>query len=184
MRDSRNGRLMKRRMIRGTRNAFLLLAVTGMVLFASCGHQLIMDKGIYGGEISSLSVPVFKNRSYEPHAPLAVTEAFTRELASTGLFQVNKDGADGHLDGVIKAIRVAPSSLSTAGVVVEKQITAEVELTLFQKNGALVRRWTVSESEIYRVDNQNFEDHNRRDALKRMSGRMARKFASMLLADY
>jgi len=48
----------------------------------------------------------------------------------------------------------------------------------------LLRRWDFSDNETYNVVDINAEDFNKRDALKRLSGRMARKFCSIMLIDY
>lgn len=153
-------------------------------LLTCCGYELVREKGVFGGAITSLSVPVFKNTTFEPHVPSYLTESFNRELMSTGLFKINQSDTDGYVEGVIKAIRVLPFSLSKDGLVAEKSVAMDLELALFRKNGALLKRWTLSDTETYRVDNVNYEDYNKRDALKRISARMARKFVSVILVDY
>jgi outer membrane lipopolysaccharide assembly protein LptE/RlpB len=153
-------------------------------LFAACGYQLVSDKGIFGGEIVTIDVPVFKNKTYEPHTSQYVTEAFARELISTGLFKVNQPNPDGYIQGNITDIKVLPATLNKDGIVIEKIVTMSTELSLYRKNGSFLKRWVLSESESYRVDNVDYEDYNKRDAIKRISSRMARKFYSVLLVDY
>jgi len=162
----------------------LMLLFVFCSLFPSCGYQLVQEKGIFGGDIKSLYVPVFKNRTYEPHASSYVTDAFTRELISTGLFNVNKADSDGYIDGSIRTIKIVPSSPNKDGVVVEKSVTLDIEVALTGKDGRLIKRWGFSDSEIYRVDNLAYEDYNKKEALKRISARMARRFCSVLLVDY
>ncbi|HBE44800.1 MAG TPA: hypothetical protein DDW17_04930 [Deltaproteobacteria bacterium] len=162
----------------------LILSFIFCSLFFSCGYQLVQEKGLFGGDIKSLYVPVFKNRTYEPHASLYVTDAFTRELISTGLFNINRENSDGYIDGSIKAIKVDPATLDKDGVAVEKNITLDIELALTGKDGRLIKRWTLSDTEKYRVDNLAYEDYNKKEALRRISARMARRFCSILLVDY
>jgi hypothetical protein len=160
------------------------LIVFALLITSSCGYQLVGGKGIFGGEISSVYVPIFKNRTYEPHASLYVTDAFTKELVSIGLFKVNKEDSDGYIEGSITRILIVPSTMSGQGIVVEKSIRVEVDLSLFRKNGAFIKKWSLFEAEIYRTDDINSEDYNKRDALTRLSERMARKFTSVMLMDY
>jgi hypothetical protein len=160
------------------------LIILVLLICSSCGYQLVSEKGIYGGEISSVYVPIFKNKTYEPHASLYVTNAFTKELVSMGLFRVNKDDSDGYIEGSIRTILITPSTMSGVGVVVEKSIRVDVDLSLFKKTGAFIKRWSLFETEIYRTDDINTEDYNKRDALTRLSERMARKFASVMLMEY
>jgi hypothetical protein len=160
------------------------LIILVLLICSSCGYQLVSEKGIYGGEISSVYVPIFKNKTYEPHASLYVTNAFTKELVSMGLFRVNKDDSDGYLEGTIRTIVILPSTMSGAGIVVEKVIRVDVDLSLFRKNGAFIKRWSLFETEIFRTDDVNAEDYNKRAAVTRLSERMARKFASVMLMEY
>lgn len=165
------------------------LKMTGLTVFCflilcSCGYQLVKEKGIYGGDISSIYVPVFKNKTYEPHASLYVTDSFTREIVLSGLFKVNVQSPDAYLEGDITEINITPATMNASGVVVEKTISAVVNVAMFRKNGGLLKRWSFSDSETYNVVDINSEDFNKRDALKRLSGRMARKFCSIILVDY
>ncbi|MCX5813566.1 MAG: LPS assembly lipoprotein LptE [Proteobacteria bacterium] len=145
---------------------------------------MVKEKGIFGGEISSIYIPLFKNKTYEPHASGYVTDAFAKELVATGLFKLNKEGSDGYIQGSINKIRIIPSAMNAQGIVVEKSVDMTVDLSLFNKTGAFIKKWTLSETEIYSVNDVSSEDYNKREALRRMSGRMARKFSSIALIDY
>lgn len=161
----------------------ICIIIFSALLFCSCGYQLVKEKGIYGGDIASLYVPVFKNKSYEPHASLYVTDSFTREIVLSG-FKVNTNNADGYIEGSITKIMLTPTTVNAQGVVVEKTISAYIDIALFRKNGSLLKKWSFSDSEIYTAVDINAEDFNKKDALKRLSGRMARKFCSIILIDY
>ena len=82
----------------------LIIAIPLVFLLCSCGYQLVREKGIYGGDISSIYISIFKNLTYEPHISQYVTDAFSKELISTGLFTVNKESSDGYLQGTIMKI--------------------------------------------------------------------------------
>jgi len=162
----------------------LLCAVMVFAVANSCGYQMVREKGISGGDIASVYISVFKNSTYEPHASLYVTDAFSKELLSTSLFTINKESSDAYLQGNIKKIVTSPTSLSGGGLVIEKWISVDIELALYRKNGTLIRRWLLSDQETYRVDNIAAEDYNKREALQRLSSRLARRFSSVLLVDY
>lgn len=162
----------------------LLFAVLASVLVNSCGYQMVREKGISGGDITSVYISVFKNSTYEPHASLYVTDEFSKELLSTNLFTINQDRSDAYLKGEIKKIVTSPTTLSGAGIVIEKWVSVDLELTLYRKNGTFMRRWLLSDTETYRVDNIAVEDYNKREALRRLSSRLARRFSAALLVDY
>lgn len=159
-------------------------AVIALLVLGACGYQLIGGKGIYGGDISSIYVSVFQNLTYEPHISQPVTESFSRELVSTGLFTLNEQSADGYLKGEITDVKTAASSLDATGVVIEKSVTVTVRIVLYEKNGKLVKGFGLSDSEIYRVEFAGAEEYNRREAIRRLSARMARRFSSQLLLEY
>lgn len=165
-----------------TRKLFFIIPI--IFLLCSCGYQLVREKGIYGGDISSIYISVFKNLTYEPHISQYVTDAFSKELVSTGLFTVNKESSDGYLQSTITKITTTPYTLSIAGITIEKTVTLETDIALYRNNGAFVKRWPFSDSETYRVDNVNYEEYNKQDAIKRLSARMARRFSAVLFVDY
>lgn len=175
--------MMEKRM-RKTFLMSLLFAAIACVLVSSCGYQMVREKGISGGDINSVYISVFKNLTYEPHSSLYVTDAFSKELLSTNLFTVNKDRSDAYLQGKIIKIVTSPTSLSVVGVVIEKWISVDLELALYRKNGTFMKRWVLSDTETYRVDNIDAEDYNKREALQRLSSRLARRFSAVLLVDY
>jgi len=162
----------------------LLFAVIVVAAASSCGYQMVREKGISGGDITAVYIAVFKNSTYEPHASLYVTDAFSKELLSTNLFTINKESSDAYLQGNIKKIVTSPTSLSGGGLVIEKWISVDIELALYRKNGTFMRRWLLSDQETYRVDNIAAEDYNKREALQRLSGRLARRFSAVMLVDY
>jgi len=176
-------RTMNRRMYKTFFMNLLLTALT-FVLVNSCGYQMVREKGISGGDVTSVYISVFKNSTYEPHASLYVTDAFSKELLSTNLFTINKDRSDAYLQGNIKKVTTSPTSLSGGGVVIEKWISVDLELALYRKNGTFMRRWQLSDTETYRVDDITAEDYNKREALQRLSSRLARRFSAVLLVDY
>jgi outer membrane lipopolysaccharide assembly protein LptE/RlpB len=162
------------------RAVFLLFC---FALLGGCGYELVGGKGIYNGEIISLNVPVFANETFEPRVPEFFTEAFSMELAGSGLFQINTAGADATLKGTITSIGTGPAAISAVGQTVEKTVTATIGLTLTRQD-KVVKRWTFGDSEVYDASSINVEDFNRRAALERIAARIARRFHSQLLAVY
>lgn len=154
-------------------------AVVILLCLSSCGYTLVTEKGIIGGEVVAVDLPVFKNRTYEAQVPFFFTDAFSRELAGSGLFDINRKDADSTLQGTVVALRSTPSALSGQGLAVQKSIEITIELVLSKKTGAQVKRWTLTDSEAYAVDTINLEEFNRKEALRRIAARMARRFSSL-----
>ena len=163
---------------------YLLITIILATLVSGCGYELVRDKGIFGGEITTVSVPIFKNPTYEPHVSKYVSQAFTKELMGTGVFKLDKTNTDGYIEGTIKDIRTLPNTLGKTGIVTEKKVYMDLDLILYRKNGTLIRRWTLSDSEVYRADVPNYEEYNKRTAYEKLSERMARRFSAAILVNY
>ena len=163
---------------------YLLITIILATLVSGCGYELVRDKGIFGGEITTVSVPIFKNPTYEPHVSKYVSQAFTKELMGSGVFKLDRTNTDGYIEGTIKDIRTLPNTLGKTGIVTEKKVYMDLELILFRKNGTLIRRWTLSDSEVYRADVPNYEEYNKRTAYEKLAERMARRFSAAILLNY
>ncbi|MGA2110002.1 MAG: LptE family protein [Syntrophorhabdales bacterium] len=173
------------------RKVLLLLAV--ILLLHGCGYELVKGPGLSGpafsgpggtaGTITSLGVPVFKNQTFEPQVPQFFTEAFSRELAASGLVQVNKPNPDGVLQGTVTSVSATLAAMSGQGLAVSKVVTATVSLTL-AREGKVVKTWGFGDSETYDASSVNTEDFNKRAALVRIAERMARRFHSLLISGY
>ena len=170
---------------------FLLLAV--ILLLPGCGYELVKGPGLSGpafatpggetGEITSIAVPVFKNQTFEPQVPEFFTEAFSQELAGSGLVRVNKPNPDAVLQGTVTAVTATLAAMSGQGLAVSKVVTATISLTL-TRQGKAVKSWGFGDSETYDASSVNAEDFNKRAALVRIAERMARRFHSQLISGY
>ena len=169
------------------RIGYLCAVATLLAAVCSCGYHLVGaggGRGIYGGDITSVSLPVFKNITFEPHASMYVTQAFSQELISMGLFDLNKADPDASFQGTIRRVLIVPNAMNGVGVVIQKLITVEVEVALYRKDGNLQKRWFFADQEPYMTEDPQAEDFNKRNAIQIASGRMARKFSAVLLVDY
>lgn len=171
---------MKKNFARG----FVLCCAAAFLLVASsCGYQLIGGKGIYGGEISSIYISIFKNSTFESSIAQPVTDSFAKELLMTGLFTINESNTDAYIKGDIRTVTTAPNALATDGTVIEKTVSVVLLVALYQRNGKLVKEYTLSDYEYYKIPG-GAEEYNRREAIRRMSARMARRFSAQLLLEY
>jgi outer membrane lipopolysaccharide assembly protein LptE/RlpB len=163
----------------------LILCCAAAFLFmaGACGYQLIGGKGIYGGEISSIYISIFTNSTFESSIAQPVTDSFAKELLASGLFTINQSNADAYIKGNIQTITTAPNALATDGTVIEKSVAVSLVVSLFQRNGKLVKNFTLSDYEYYKIQS-GAEEYNRREAIRRLSARMARRFSAQLLLEY
>ncbi len=174
-------------MLNRLKSSFVLKFVALLFLcgaLASCGYSIVRgEKGIYQGEVVSIDVPVFKNQSFESQIPQFFTEAFTREMIVSGIFEVNKEGSSSILQGTIMTTRIIPTAMNSNGLTIQKTIYVTIGLALSSKDGRLVKNWSLIDAETYDVQDINLEEPNKRQALIRVAGRMSRRFSALILAD-
>jgi len=171
----------------------ILPLIIVFVLAQGCGYQLVRNSGLQGpsysspgtvGEpITSLNVPVFKNTTFEPQVSEIFTEAFSQEIAASGLVQINKPSADATLQGTVTAVTATFSALSGQGLAIQKVVSASVTLSLLRQ-GNVVKTWAFSDTETYDAGTINSEDFNKRAALVQIAGRIARRFHALLISGY
>ena len=162
----------------------LLAVLLSFLFLASCGYTIVRgQKGIYQGEVVSLDVPVFKNQTLEPEMSQPFTEAFTKELVTSGLFDINKSDASNTLQGSITNVRIVPDAFDADGLAIEKTIYVTVTLALSKKDGRFIKNWSFLDAEPYSCQDINLEDPNKREALTRVAGRISRRFSALILAD-
>jgi outer membrane lipopolysaccharide assembly protein LptE/RlpB len=163
----------------------LILSCAAAFLFmaGACGYQLIGGKGIYGGEISSIYISIFNNSTFESSISQPVTDSFAKELLMTGLFTINQTNADAYIKGNINNVTTVPNALATDGTVIEKTVSVSMVVSLYQRNGKLIKNFGLSDYEYYKIQG-GAEEYNRREAIRRMSARMARRFSAQLLLEY
>jgi hypothetical protein len=163
--------------------ARLFAPLFSFLILASCGYTIVREKGIFQGEVVSLDVPVFKNQTFEPQVSQFFTEAFTKELVTSGLFDINKSGASSTLQGSIAVVRIVPTTLDQNGLAIEKTIFVTLNLVLSKKDGRSIKNWSFLDAEPYNCQDVNLEDPNKREALIRIAARMSRRFSAAILGD-
>ena len=110
------------------------------------------------------------------------TEAFSMELAASGLFQINTGGADALARGHHQRDR-RTRHIKHCGADTAKTVTASTSLTL-TKDDKVMKTWTFGDAEVYDASSINLEDFNKRAALQRIAARIARRFHSQLYSVY
>ena len=171
----------------------ILPLITVFLLAQACGYELVRNSGLQGpsysspgsvGEpITSLNVPVFKNKTFEPQVPQIFTEAFSQELAASGLVQINRPASEATLQGTVTSVSATFSALTGQGLALQKVVTASVTLSL-SRQGNVVKTWALGDSETYDASSINSEDFNKRAALVRIAERIARRFHAQLISGY
>lgn len=158
-----------------------------LFLIASCGYQF-EGGGYINSNITHVNVTVFENKSSETGAGITFTNALVREIIEETYTKIadHKEIAAAILKGTINSITFDTLSRATTESVIERRVTVNVDLQLMNEKGQIV--WSVNNYttyEEYKVSEDKITDEsNKRDAVDRISVRMAEKLVSNMLNDF
>ncbi len=165
-----------------------LLGVSLAVLcfFSSCGYQL--EGGGYINEnVTRVSVDMFENRSSQTRAGVTFANELTRKiLEKTDTRVVDSSEATRKIVGIVKSISFATLSRSSTETVVERRITATVDVRLIGPDKKVL--WSVSNlssKEDYTVSESNVDNEaSIREAVEKIAERSAEKVVSQMMLNF
>ncbi len=157
-----------------------------LIILASCGYQF-EGGGYINNDVTRVAVEIMENKSSETKAGIVFTNDLINEIMETSDTKiVDKAQADAVLKGRINSITFITISRSTTESVVERRITANIDMQLFDKEGQIT--WAVkalTSHEEYKVSEDKLTDEsNKKDAVGKISERMAEKLVSSMLNNF
>jgi len=151
-----------------------LLFMVSLVLFTSCGYQLVGKETHLPSGISSVAVPTFTNKTFEPGIEVPFTQAFLKQfILDKRVNVVDRQAADAFLEGVIKSYNFNAVSFDRSGLVLEYQTTVRMDLTLKRRDGQIL--WTqtdLSETRWFRASSNVLTNEANKDAALQQIGEL------------
>lgn len=162
--------------------------ITGLVagLVAGCGYHL-EGGGYINEDVTRVAVAVFENKSSETRAGMSFTNQLIQEIqAKTDTVVVDSDKATRKITGTVNAITFSALSRTTSETVVERRVTALVDVQLTGPDGEIL--WSVknlSSKESYTVDPNKVDDEaNKREAVEKIALRSAEQVVSQVMTNF
>jgi outer membrane lipopolysaccharide assembly protein LptE/RlpB len=116
-----------------------VLPVICLLLLVACGYQMVGRETHVPPGLSSVAIPTFKNRTYEPGIEVPFTQAFLREfILDRRVNIVDRAQADSLLEGTITDFRMYSVSYDQSGLVLEYQTTVVLDVTLKDRAGKVL----------------------------------------------
>jgi len=104
-----------------------------------CGYQMVGKETHVPPGLNSLSIPTFKNQTYEPGIEIPFTQGFLREfIRDRRVNVVDRTKADSALEGVIKSFDIFSVSYDKSGLALEYEIRVVLDLTLKKRTGEIL----------------------------------------------
>jgi len=104
-----------------------------------CGYQMVGKETHVPPGLNSLTIPTFKNQTYEPGIEVPFTQGFLREfIRDRRVNVVDRTKADSVLEGVIKSFDIFSVSYDKSGLALEYEIRVVLDLTLKKRTGEIL----------------------------------------------
>ena len=163
---------------------FMLIGLIAMV--GACGYQL-EGGGYINKGVSRVAVTVFENRSSETRAGVSFTNQLIQEIqAKTDTVVVDVDKTTRKIVGVVNSITFSALARTSTETVVERQVTAVVDIKLVGPGGEIV--WSVKNmtaTESYQVKSNRVDDTaNKQKAVDKIAKRTAERVISQMMSNF
>ncbi len=137
--------------------------------------------------VTRVAVELFENKSSESRAGISFTNELIREIQTkTDTEVVDVAKSTRKISGTIKAITFATLSRSNTETVVERQVTAVMDVKLMGPDGEIL--WSVkdfSANESYEVAPSTVGDEtNKREAVDKIALRSAERLVSQMMNNF
>ena len=164
----------------------MILAAVLMAAAAGCGYRM-SDGGYLNKDISRVAVTVFDNNTSEALAGISFSNELIREiLERTETKVVSAAGAGRIISGTVKAITFSALSRTSTETVVERQVTAKVDVKITDRDGSIL--WSVkdfSTVESYKTSSSVVnEEANKQEAVEIIAARMAEKLVRLMKNNF
>lgn len=164
----------------------ILLAAALVAAAAGCGYRM-SDGGYLNKDISRVAVTVFENNTSETLAGVSFSNEIIREiLERTETKVVSAEKAGRIISGTVKAITFSALARTSTETVVERQVTAKVDVKITDRDGKIL--WSVkdfSALESYKTSSSVVnEESNKKTAVEVLAAKMAEKLVRLMKNDF
>jgi hypothetical protein len=157
--------------------AFLVVSLLLSSVSGCAGYRFASQYNHLPPEIQSVSIPFFKNDTFESNIEAFFTNALISEFIKNRQFTVLPQGGDATLYGVVKDYRAGTISYSREDRAMEYRAYVILELTLKRNDTGEVlwRNPNFVHDEEYRVvtDDIAFTDASKQNALQKIAAEVA-----------
>ena len=165
---------MKKNLISGTLGVLVFLLTAWLT---GCGYTF-SNSGPLPGNVSQVSVTMFENNSFEVGAESIFTSALIRELLQkSDAMVVDRGKAEAVITGTIRSITVGALTRTADDAVVERQVSAVIDLDMVDSNGEVI--WSVrsfSSNEAFTAKSDNAMDEaGKREAIEKIAARISER---------
>lgn len=152
------------------------IAVAALMLLAGCGYRFSGTGELPEG-VTSIGVRTLQNRTAEIGLENVLTNDLSLEMTRSGRVTVTRpEEASAVITGTITSLREGNISRTGISTSRQRRVTLSVEFVMSDREGEVLWRRVLSDSEEFLVAGDSFSTNaNRRIALDEISRRLAEK---------
>ena len=153
----------------------------------ACGYQMVGKETHVPPGLSSIAIPTFKNKTFEPGIEIPFTQAFLNEFIQDRRVKVvSRAEADSILEGVVTDFTTSGVAYDRSGFVLQYAITVVVNLTLKDRTGKVL--WEekgASEGQWFRASSIGVTNEAAKQAsIQKTAGIMAERIRNRFFYNF
>ena len=157
-----------------------------LIVLSGCGYGF-QSRGPIRGNVQTVHVKLFKNKSFESGAETIFTSALINEVMDRSTTDVvDEEKADAVFTGTIKSVSLRALTRNTDGSVKERRVSATIDLELVAEGGEVL--WSVydfKKSEDYSAESDNITDmESRSESVREIAASMAETLVGRMIDDF
>lgn len=152
-----------------------LVPILCLVLITGCGYQMVGKETHVPPDLTSVAIPTFQNKTFEPGIEIQFTQAFLKEfILDKRVKVVTRTEADSILEGVIVSFTVYSVAYNRAGYVSQYETAVVMDLTLKDRAGKVLwEEKNLSETTWFRASSSGLINETNKQAAIQEAGRLA-----------
>ncbi len=160
-----------------------IVLILVIALVWGCGYHVVGKETHLPPGVTSVAIPTFVNRTYEPGIEVPFTQAFLNDFIRDQRVRVlDKSVADSVLEGTIHSFGIWTVAYDVGGFVSEYRTSVVLDLTLKKRDGETIwkeanlseNRWFRSSSNV--LDNETSKFQAIRDIATLVAERVRNRF--------
>jgi len=160
-----------------------------LLLLSGCGgYHFASDYNNLPGEVKSISIPFFKNQTFEANIEAYFTHALMDEFIKNKKFAIVPHGGDATFYGVVKDFRANTIAYSAEDKVLEyrAQVTLDLELKNNQTGETIWRKPSLVHNAEYKVSTYDFAltDASKKVAFQKIANELAEQIYEELVLGF
>lgn len=170
------------------KRSFLLLILLLLILGSNCGYRFT-GSGNFPEGTQSIFIPIFENRTSESGLEKLITNDLIYEFTRNrkDILAGSADNAEAVLQGIIHSIGIETISRNDPNTSTERSVSLSLDMKLVVPDGRVI--WQVkginsNEAYIVLPDNKYKTVQNRREAIAKLSQRLAEKVYTRMTDNF